>query len=227
MRTAVMVTSKHWRGADLKGVPPVVLSISDVTEELFTRNGKPETICFLWFQEHLKGLKLNATRVAVLELAYGPESDLWVGKRVRLSYDPTVKMAGQLVGGVKLQTPPGVVYTGPAVLPGWGTPAAPPGAPPPPVWNGREWVTQLPTPSALPPGVPPPPVWNAATGQWDVVNPATGEVAPPAAAPAYQRPATISERVNGSHPPVQDNWGPLPPQNQGQGQPEFDDDIPF
>lgn len=236
MRTADMVKSKFWRATDLRGVPPKVLTISDVTEELMGGgNRKPEVKCFLWFHEHVKGLQLNKTRVAILEAAYGPDSDQWSGKRVRLSFDPTVMMAGQAVGGVRLQTPPGAVYTPSAgAAAGWGQPPqaqAPPGAPPPPFWDGAKWVfPQAPPPAAAAPAIPPPPVFNAATGQWEVVNPATGEIGAPGppAAPVHQRPPTISERVNAGHPPPNDGgWGQLPPQPAPPSDPDFDDDIPF
>jgi hypothetical protein len=220
-----MVKSKFWRGSDLRGVAPVVLTISDVTEELLGGGGrKPDVKCFLWFQEHLKGLQLNKTRVAILESAYGPDSDLWVGKRVRLSFDPTVMMAGQAVGGVRLQTPPGVIYTpGAGAHPGWGeAPAAVPGRPPAPVWDDQRqaWITPQPPAAATPVHRPPAPVWNEAQQKWETVDPATGEIA----APVHRPPPTISERVNAGNPPATDGgWGAAAP----AGAPEFDDDIPF
>lgn len=223
MRTSEMIKSKFWRARDLEGQPPVVLSISDVTEELMGRGGRQEVKCFLWFNESPKGLQLNKTRVNVLEAAYGPDSVRWVGKRVKLGFDPTVEFGGRAVGGVGLKTPPGVVYQGGAELhAGWGEPPANiPGRPPAPVWDDmrQEWITPQPPPAATPSNRPPPPVWNEATGAWDTVNPATGEIAPP---PPQRRPPTISERVNQGHPAASGDFGALPPPRD-----EFDDDIPF
>lgn len=241
MRTSEMIKSKFFRANDVQGQPPFVLTIAHVTEELMGRPGTGQDAkCFLWFQEHLKGLQLNKTRVRTLEAAFGPDSELWTGKRVRLTYDPTVEFGGRAVGGVRLQTPPGVVYSGQPAAGAWGDApaAAVPGRPPAPVWDEQrgEWI--LP-PATLPQAKrPPPPVFNEATGQWEMINPNTGEIAHTsgAAVPAgqptvHQRPPTISERVNGSHPAggaaaAADEWGNLP-QTSGGGVDEFSDDIPF
>lgn len=229
MRTSQMIKSKFWRAVDVEGQAPVVLTIADVTEELMGRGGRQEAKCFLWFNENLKGLQLNKSRVKVLEAAYGPDSDLWVGKRVRLSFDPTVEFGGRAVGGIRLQTPPGVVYK-PAEggHPGWGDAPAPvPGRPPAPVWDEKRqaWITPPPPPAAAAPAQPkrpPPPVWNEATQQWETVDTSTGEIA----APVHQRAPTISERVNANHPPATDGgWDAVAPAPKAD--PEFDDDIPF
>lgn len=208
MRTSDMVKSKYWRAADLKGKPPMRLTIADVTEELVGRGGRQETKCFLWFQEHLKGLQLNRTRVAVLELAFGPDSELWTGKRVRLVFDPTVIFGGQAVGGVKLETPPGVLFTPSAdTIENWGTASNGHSRPPQPIWDEKRqtWITpQAPPPKTAPATStrPPPPVWNEATQAWETVHPGTGEIRAP----------TISERVNAAHPAPQE---------------DFNDEIPF
>lgn len=220
-----MIKSKFWRARDLEGQRPVILTIADVTEELMGRGRQQDVKCFLWFKEHLKGLQLNKSRVLILEMAYGPDSELWVNHRVKLSYDPTVMFGDKPVGGVRLETPAGIVYQGPASLPGWGdAPAAVPGRPPAPVWDDKRQMWITPTPPAASPAAakrPPAPVWNDATQQWETVDTATGEMTPPKHVP----PPTISERVNAGQQPATDvGWGALP---STQGAPEFDDDIPF
>jgi hypothetical protein len=240
MRTADMVKSKYWRGRDLEGQRPMILTIAHVTEEIMGRGAHGQDVkCFLWFQEHLKGLQLNKSRVLILEMAYGPDSELWIGKRVKLSYDPTVMFGDKPVGGVRLETPAGVVYRANGAAGAWGDAPLPPGAPPPPVWdaNRQQWILPTPPPAAAPPpNRPPPPVWNAATQKWEFVDAQTGEingaagsVASSIAQPAqHQRPPTISERVNAGHPaPSDDGWGGQPPPTGQQHAPEFDDDIPF
>lgn len=221
MRTSDMIKSKYWRATDLQGQRPVTLTIAHVTEELMGRGAHQDVKCFLWFTDHLKGLQLNKIRVKVLEYAYGPDSEAWTGRKVRLSYDPTVEFGARAVGGVKIETPPGLVYVGQAAMPGWESaptgPAAPPGSPPPPVWDAARgvWVTQQPI-AAPRPSQPPPPVWNAATQTWDVVNPGTGEIvgAPrPAAKPNPQDAtwggtATLGERLS---TPADDGWGAVAP----------------
>jgi hypothetical protein len=207
-----MIKSKFWRARDVEGQPPRTLTIADVTEELLGRpGGRQDVKCFLWFQESPKGLQMNATRVKLLEAAFGPDSSLWVGKRVRMSFDPLVEFGGRAVGGVKLETPPGVTYNA-SQNGAWGAPAGVPGRPPPPVWDDKRqvWITP-PAPPAAPPNRPPPPVWNEATQAWETVSPATGEI-------KTGPPQTISQRVNAGHPAPGSEFDP--PQ-------EFNDDIPF
>lgn len=257
MRTADMVKSKYFRARDVEGQPPMVLTIADVTEELMGRGGRQETKCFLWFHENLKGLQLNKTRVNILEAAYGPDSDAWSGKKVKIYFDPNVEFGGRLVGGVGIKTSPGVVWQGADPNSGswgdapagtaqrqppqpiwddkrqaWITPAIAPAAvrrPPPPVFNAAtgQWETQV-----VAPRRPPMPVFNETTGQWDVpgVDAATGEVTS-AAPPKHVPPPTIKERIDAGHPPTTgapaDDWGNLPPQRQRDPSADFDDDIPF
>jgi hypothetical protein len=221
LRTSDMIKSKYWRGKDLKGQPAQTLTIADVTEELLGRGKSQEPKAVLWFNETLKGLRLNATSVAVLELAYGPDSDQWNGKRVRLSFDPTVMFGGELVGGVKLQTPAGVVY-------GAEAPLSVPGRPPAPVWDeqGQRWVTPAPPPATAAPKRPPPPVWNEAAQAWDTVDSGTGEISSARHVP----PKTISQRVNEGHPAgaADAGWSSVaPPVKAPAGDADFDDDIPF
>jgi hypothetical protein len=220
-----MIKSKFFRAKDLEGVPPLILHIADVTEELIGRGGRQDVRCFLWFHENPKGLRLNKTAVNVLELAYGPDSDLWSGKRVKLYFDPKVEFGGRPVGGVGVATPPGIVYQGSAAAGAWEAPpgpAAPAGAPPPPVWDGTKWVFPTPPPAQAAPAMPPPPVWDGT--KWVVVDPSTGEMAPPKHVP----PPTISERINAGNPPAaaEGDWGALPPRARDPNA-EFDDDIPF
>jgi hypothetical protein len=234
LRTSDMIKSKFWRAADVQGKPPMTLTIADVTEELMGRGGRQETKCFLWFVENLKGLQLNKTRVRTLEAAFGPDSEGWVGKRVRLTFDPTVEFGGRSVGGVGLQTPPGVIYSPSANgHAGWGdAPAQVPGRPPAPVWDEKRqvWVTPQPVAAAAQPPRPPAPVWNEATGQWETVNPATGEIgvnktsSPRPVKPANPQDSTwggaptLSQRV--AAPASSDGWDTA-------AAADFNDDIPF
>lgn len=230
MRTADMIKSKFFRGKDLEGVPPLYLHIADVSEELMGRGSRQDVKCVMWFHENPKGLRLNKTAVNVLELAYGPDSDAWSGKRVKLYFDPAIEFGGRPVGGVAVATPPGVIYRGAAGHPGWGdAPQGPAGAPPPPVWDAQRqmWITSQPQAAApaTEPHRPPPPVWNATSQAWETVDTSTGEIAPPKHVP----PPTISQRVNAGNPPAgapADDWGALPPRQRDPSA-DFDDDIPF
>jgi hypothetical protein len=148
----------------------------------------------------------------VLEHAYGPETDYWTDKKVRLSYDPTVLMAGQMVGGLKLTTPAGIVWD-PSRNPhaaAWGDAPAPQGAqggpsPPKPVLNRETGLWELP---AQAPAAPVP-VLNQATGQWELP------------AQKHVPPKTMGQRINEGHPP---GAGTV---NTATGEVDFDDEIRF
>ena len=62
---------------------------------------KPALI--LEFIETPKVLKLNAGNRATMARMYGTKTDPWIGKKIICFGDPTVKFAGQEVGGVVIR----------------------------------------------------------------------------------------------------------------------------
>lgn len=86
---------------------PVIATIRACTpEQMRGRDGGgSETKWILWFHEAKKGLKLNSTNIKTLAEGFGDHTEQWVGQRVRLYVDPHVQMAGQTVGGVRIQCP--------------------------------------------------------------------------------------------------------------------------
>lgn len=128
----------------------------------------------MYFAEHAKGLRLNNTILRYLEAMVGANSDACIGMRCKAFVDPTVQMAGQIVGGVRLELDPSSLARAraapPAPPPGWGPPPAHPGYPPPP---------------AAPAGWGPPPAGAAPAPQpWGAPPPAPAGWGPPASAPA-------------------------------------------
>lgn len=79
---------------------PTILTIRSVAAEVMN-DGQVKAILF--FNEKPKGVVLNASKKALLKESFGPETDGWIGKKVRLSLDPTVMMGTQMVGGIKLE----------------------------------------------------------------------------------------------------------------------------
>lgn len=59
----------------------------------------------LYFREEQKGMALNVTSIRVLEKAFGDDSDMWVGKKVKVYVDPNVSFGGKVVGGLRLMPP--------------------------------------------------------------------------------------------------------------------------
>jgi len=100
MKTSQMIQSKFLKKEDFP--QPEVLTIKDCSLE---EVGKSDTRWVLFFKEKAKGVVLNVTKIKQLEGAYGDDTDGWIGKKVKLSHDPSVMMGTQQVGGIKMQLP--------------------------------------------------------------------------------------------------------------------------
>ncbi|NLT48394.1 MAG: hypothetical protein GXX92_08265 [Clostridiales bacterium] len=59
----------------------------------------------LYFRENIKPLILNVTNGKTIAKIYGKDADGWVGKRISLYYDPTVKVGKEVVGGTRVKAP--------------------------------------------------------------------------------------------------------------------------
>ena len=172
MKTSEMIQSKFIRKEELRQTGPVVLTIMDCAWEDFARGGRDDRSEGKWvllFQDHPKKLSLNTTKIRLLEAAYGDDSDYWRGKKVRLSWDPSVIMAGQVVGGIKLECSQTRVQAAPAPLQGYQQ-----GLPP-----GQAPIAAPVASPAAPPG------WALVNGQWVQT---TAPAAPAVSAPAGAAP---------------------------------------
>jgi hypothetical protein len=108
-----MVQSKFLKKEDFP--QPEVLTIRSIAIE---EVGKGDTRWVLYFNEKTKAVVLNITKIRQLEAGFSDETDNWVGKKIKVSHDPTVMMGQQVVGGIKFTLP--------------NKAAAPPPPPPPP-----------------------------------------------------------------------------------------------
>jgi hypothetical protein len=97
-----MIQSKYLKKEDFP--TPAVLTIKDVSLE---EVGRGDTRWVLFFKERAKGIVLNVTKIRQLEAKYGPETDDWIGKKIKAEHDPTVMMGTQVVGGIKFTMPSG------------------------------------------------------------------------------------------------------------------------
>lgn len=99
----VLMQSKFLNKEDIPA--PIALTIRAVVQDAPRSNGggPPDVKWLMYFAEHNKALKLNKTTIQTIAASYGDETDAWLGKRVQLYVDPTVMMAGQIVGGVRVR----------------------------------------------------------------------------------------------------------------------------
>ena len=93
-----MMPSRFLKRQDFE--KPLVYTIKHIALE---EVAKGEEKWCLYFLEVVKGLALNKTKIKLLESGYGDDTDNWIGKKVRLSDDPTVDFGGKIVGGIKLE----------------------------------------------------------------------------------------------------------------------------
>ena len=114
--TSEMIVTKYMGHADVD--PPIIVTVKTVTLEEVGRDDEKDQRWFMWFHEVKKGFRLNVTTIRILEAAWGMHTDLWIGKRIKLWWDPTVLFGGKPVGGVKVRLPQA----------GGAAPGVPPGA---------------------------------------------------------------------------------------------------
>lgn len=87
---------------------PFVATIDCVQiAELKNDDGSEQKPVLHWLDAQVKPMILNNTNWMVLEVAYGPDSDGWVGKTIEVFVDPTVMFGKKAVGGVRLRMPVG------------------------------------------------------------------------------------------------------------------------
>lgn len=95
-----MLQSKYLSKQDVAA--PVIAHIRGVALDGSGRqNEDPRWV--MYFNEVRKPLRLNNTTLRYLAECLGPNSDGWIGAKVRIYVDQSVMMAGQIVGGVRLE----------------------------------------------------------------------------------------------------------------------------
>lgn len=135
-KVSQMIVSKFITHVDVER--PVIVTVRTLSLEKVGREDDDEQRWIMWFNELKKGLRLNVTTLRVFEAAYGDDSDRWIGRRVKLYWDPAVQFGGKLVGGVRVRlsmaaAAPGALSApaGARFDPMTGKPLAPPSPPQP------------------------------------------------------------------------------------------------
>lgn len=90
---------KFINGKNMKGKAPMTLTITGAVEVL-NRQQKP--VLALTLRETDAKLQLNKGNYSRIEAALGFDTDKWLGHSITIEYDPSVQMAGETVGGVKV-----------------------------------------------------------------------------------------------------------------------------
>jgi hypothetical protein len=87
---------------------PEDLTISDVQEEqVAALDEEPEPGLILYFSEKEKGMVCNPTNSETLEKMTGSANPQdWIGTKVTVFNDPTVRFGSKITGGLRLRPPP-------------------------------------------------------------------------------------------------------------------------
>jgi hypothetical protein len=87
--------------------PPVLVTISSVTQENVAKEGAPQELKWcLHLEEFDKPMVLNSTNGQLIARITGSEeTDDWNGHRVVLYHDPSVSFGGKIIGGIRVRAP--------------------------------------------------------------------------------------------------------------------------
>lgn len=99
----LLFPSKYLRGADLMGRDVVVTIASVTVDEVVRAGGGKEKKPHLRFEGKEKSLILNRTNAKVVAALYGKFTDAWVGKRITLFDDPSVRFGPEVTGGIRVR----------------------------------------------------------------------------------------------------------------------------
>jgi hypothetical protein len=107
---AIAPKSDQMNAEDLLGGPRT-FTITDV------RRGSSEQPVWIYLAEHPQPWKPAKTVLRLMVLAWGPDSDAYIGKRVTLYRDDSVRWAGKAIGGIRLSHMSGIRKPLTAMLP--------------------------------------------------------------------------------------------------------------
>lgn len=112
MHAALLNPSKHIKGAAFghDGVPkePTYTIKSIHLEELEREDESMEQKGIIHFQEIDKTWVANVVNAKSLIAMFGTETDNWIGKRVTLWFDASVRAFGETVGGIRVRGSPDI-----------------------------------------------------------------------------------------------------------------------
>ena len=100
MKRSQAFKSKYLRGSELEG--ELELIIRDVRMvQIDPNDDAPKVVVF--FNDG-SPLILNSGNWNIIEDMYGDDSDEWIGKKIRVWFNPDVEFQGKRVGGIRVRT---------------------------------------------------------------------------------------------------------------------------
>lgn len=105
-RSAEMRDSIFLAVEDLEGKGDLSVTIARVVQHsnvTFVDGRKKDKVFAIEFERAKKQLTINSTRRKSLKDMFGPDVTKWKGQKITLYVDPTVKMKGEVVGGIRIR----------------------------------------------------------------------------------------------------------------------------
>lgn len=106
IREAMQAKSDQLNAQDIIGYEPVLL----ITSVTVTRGEQPVSVHY--HGDNGRPWKPSKGMLRGLSAGWGPETDNWIGKSVRVYNDETVKWAGKEVGGIRIREMSHIKETG-------------------------------------------------------------------------------------------------------------------
>ena len=98
--------SEYFGGQDLPNLDEkitVTIKAYDI-EVIRTQKGEVKK-GVLHFEENIKPWIVSKEKLLPIKNKYGPEADNWIGKRITLYFDPSIKFGREVTGGVRAEIP--------------------------------------------------------------------------------------------------------------------------
>jgi len=98
-----LIPSKFLKKSDL-GDDEHIVTIRKITKTNVARDDKPpEYKATLTFDEFAKPMVANKTNLKRIAAALGDDLELWVGKQIKVFYDPDVAFGDEVTGGIRVR----------------------------------------------------------------------------------------------------------------------------
>jgi hypothetical protein len=105
MKRSDAFPSQYLNASDLAGRGDVPCTIEHIAMENMGNDDDQKAKPVMYFKNGSKGLPLNGTNWDALSAVFGEESDAWIGKRVTLWLDPSVRFRGKPTPGIRFKFP--------------------------------------------------------------------------------------------------------------------------
>ena len=98
--------SEYFGGQDLPNLDAkitVTIKAYDI-EVIRTQKGEIKK-GVLHFEENIKPWIVSKEKLLPIKNKYGPDADKWIGKKITLYFDPTIRFGREVTGGVRAEIP--------------------------------------------------------------------------------------------------------------------------